>query len=290
MIDAVPTTATDPSTLRGSKVGKQYLARLNGVRLLVAESGSGDSLVLVHGSWDDRKVWALIEEDLARRFRVVSYDRRGHTGSEDSAEPGTRRDDEEDLAELIESLGLVPANVVANSFGASIALGLAARRPEVFGTLCAHEPPLLALVADDPVVADVGEALAPVLELIERGEAEAAARDFVENIALGPGAWDMMSQQERASAAANAHTFAGEARDPAWAEIDLDALGSIAFPVLLTQGDQSPPFFSKIIARLAEAINGAEVRTVTGSGHVPHITHPAEYLSVVSRFLESRRT
>lgn len=261
------------------------LLEVNGVRLLMEESGSGDPVVLVHGSWDDRQVWALIEEDLARRFRVVSYDRRGHTGSEDGAEPGTRRDDEDDLAGLMETLGVAPANTVGNSFGASIALGLAARRPELFRTLCAHEPPLVSLAADDPAVTKVEEAIGPVLELIERDEADDAARDFVENIALGPGAWEMMSQEERAPMAANAHTFAGEQLDSGWAEIDLDALGGIGFPVLLTQGDQSPPFFSKIIARLAEAIDSAEVRTLRGAGHVPHMTHPAEYLSVISPFM-----
>jgi len=260
------------------------LVEVNGVRLLVEESGSGDPLVLVHGSWDDRRAWAFVEAQLARRFRVVSYDRRGHTGSEDSAEPGTRRDDEDDLAALVELLDLAPANVAANSFGASIALGLAARRPELFRTLAGHEPPLMSLAADDPAVAQAGEAMGPVLELIERGEAEAAARHFVEDIALGPGAWEMMAQQERDSMAANAHPFAGEALAPAWPDIALAGLGVVAFPVLLTQGDRSPPFFSKVIARLAEAIDGAEVRTLTGAGHVPHMTHPGEYVSTISRF------
>jgi pimeloyl-ACP methyl ester carboxylesterase len=51
--------------------------------------------VLVHESWDDRHVWAFVEDDLVESFRVVSYDRRGHTDSEDSPEPGTRRDDED---------------------------------------------------------------------------------------------------------------------------------------------------------------------------------------------------
>jgi pimeloyl-ACP methyl ester carboxylesterase len=260
------------------------LLEVNGVRLLVEQSGEGDPLVLVHGSWDHRLVWALIEESLAKRFRVVSYDRRGHTGSEDSSEPGSRRDDENDLAALIETLNLAPANIVANSFGGSIALGLAGRRPELFRSLCAHEPPLLSLAADDPVIAQVGEAVGPVVEQIERGESEAAARNFVDNVAVGPGAWEMMPPEERARMAANADTFAGEQRDPEWAAIDLDALGAVSFPILLTQGDQSPPFFSRIIARLADAVESAAVSTLPGAGHVPHETHPDEYVTVISQF------
>jgi pimeloyl-ACP methyl ester carboxylesterase len=259
------------------------LREINGVRLLVEESGSGDPLVLVHGSWDDRQTWALIEDELARRFRTVSYDRRGHSGSEDGAEPGSRSDDEDDLAGLIEILRLAPAHVVANSFGSSIALGLAARQPQLFRTVCAHEPPLISLAADDPTVATFGDAVTPVLELIGRGEPEAAAREFVE-IVLGPGAWEMLPEGDRATMVRNADTFAGEALDPAWADIDLDALSGISVPVLFTQGDQSPPMFATIIARLSAAMESTEVRTLPGAGHVPHATHAADYVAVVSRF------
>jgi len=259
------------------------LLEVNGVQLLAEESGSGEPLVLVHGSWADRRSWALVEQDLARSFRVVSYDRRGHTGSEDGAAPGTRRDDEDDLAALIETLGLAPANVAANSFGASIALSLAARRPELFRTLCAHEPPLFALVADDPATAGFTEATRPVRERIERGESEAAARGFVE-IVLGPGAWEAMPAEDRASMSANARTFAGELADEGWAAIDLEALSKSTVPALLTQGDQSPPFFSKIIAQLDKAMDGAEVKPLPGAGHIPHLTHPAEYVVLVTAF------
>ena len=82
----------------------------------------------------------------------------------------------------------------------------------------------MSLAADDPVVGGRGSP-GLVVERIERGEAEEAARDFVENVALGPGAWEMMPPEERASMIANAGTFAGEAHDPAWADIDLDGLG-----------------------------------------------------------------
>ena len=102
---------------------------VNVSRLFYELSGSGDPLVLVHGSWVDHKDWQLVVPSLTKSFRVLTYDRRGHSLSERLLGPGSRREDEEDLAALIEALDLAPARVAAHSFGASIALGLAARRP-----------------------------------------------------------------------------------------------------------------------------------------------------------------
>ena len=90
------------------------LMTVNGVELAVEQSGDGDPLVLVHGSWGDRTGWVFVEEELAKQHHVVSYDRRGHSSSPPAT--GTRRDDEDDLAALIEHLGLVPAHIVGNSF------------------------------------------------------------------------------------------------------------------------------------------------------------------------------
>lgn len=255
------------------------------LNLDVEEAGSGPPLVLVHGSWDDRHVWDLVNEYMAQRFHVVSYDRRGHGDRRDQSQSGTRRDDEDDLAGVIGGLDLAPANVVGNSFGGSIALGLAARRPELFGSLCVHEPPLLTLAAGGGALAELDQAVRAVLELIDQREYEAAARDFVESVALGPGAWQMLSPQERATMAAHAPTFAGEQRDAAWADIDLVSLEALDIPVLLTQGDQSPPFFSTVVARLSASIDRAEVRTLPGVGHVPHMTHPREYAEVITGFV-----
>jgi pimeloyl-ACP methyl ester carboxylesterase len=49
--------------------------RLNGTELFYELTGSGDPLVLVHGSWTDHKSWQFVVPGLARSFRVLTYDR-----------------------------------------------------------------------------------------------------------------------------------------------------------------------------------------------------------------------
>ena len=54
---------------------------INGVELYYEIRGTGDSLVLTHGSWTDGAGWGPALDVLADRYRVVTWDRRGHSRS-----------------------------------------------------------------------------------------------------------------------------------------------------------------------------------------------------------------
>lgn len=271
-------------------------ARVNGVGLYYELAGEGDPLVLVHGSWVDHFSWAPVLPRLAERYRVLVYDRRGHSRSERPPGQGSRTEDEDDLGALVELLDLAPAHVAGNSFGASTALGLAARRPELFRSVIAHEPPLMAIVTPDadtatdvgPVMRDAQEKMDSVLAHLRAGETYEGAYRFVEEVALGPGAWDRFPEEVRGTFLANAPTFLDEQDDPGWSSLALDRLSGYQGPALLTMGTVSPPWFEVIIARLAEALPWAEVRALAGAGHIPHVTHPAEYVQSLTGFLDAR--
>jgi pimeloyl-ACP methyl ester carboxylesterase len=260
---------------------------VNDVELYYEEHGAGDPLVMVHGNWVDHHSWDPVVPGLAESFRVVTYDLRGHSLSEHRPGPVLRRQHEDDLAELIVTLEAAPASVAANSYGASIALGLAARRPELVARIVSHEPPLVAAAMDNPsaapVLAETEATIRRVLDEIEAGESEEASRRFVEQLALGPGGWNLLPEETRRTTVANAPSFAAEQQDSAWADIDLSTL-SPEIPILLTQGDQSPGWFSAIVAAIASAVEHAGVRTIEGAGHAPQLTHPVEYVSMVSGF------
>ncbi len=263
---------------------------VNGVRLRYELSGSGEiPLVLVHGSWVSHHNWDLSVPGLAESFRVLTYDRRGHSESERLGGQGSVRDDVGDLAALIEHLGLAPAFVVGNSFGASITLRLAGERPELLRGLIAHEPPLWSLLAGDPVAEpmlnEVEKLTRAVVERIGSGDHAGAAEQFCETVALGPGTWAELAPELRQTFIENAPTFLDEESDPDARAIEVESIKAFHGPALLTIGDQSPPTFAPVIRKLADILPRAATRTFAGAGHIPHATHLEDYVAATTTFI-----
>jgi len=267
---------------------------VNGVRIAYTDTGgTGIPLVLVHGSWGSHHNWDPVVPGLAEHFRVVTYDRRGHSDSERPAGQGHFSEDVADLAALIEQLGIAPAWVVGNSAGAVITLQLAAARADLLRGIIVHEPPLFGiLTAGGPEARALADLESGPLEQVARriaaGDHAGAAELFVEQVALGPGSWAQLPDEMRATFIHNAPTYLDEENDPECTSIDEARLTEYDGPVLLTAGDQSPPIFQPVERRLAELLPQAERVTYAGAGHIPHVTHPAEYLSEVVGFITSR--
>jgi pimeloyl-ACP methyl ester carboxylesterase len=267
------------------------ITRINGIRLFWELRGeSGDLLVLVHGSWGNHHNWDRVVPAFERSFRVLTYDRRGHSESERPPGQGRVVEDAADLAGLIEHAGLGPAHIAGNSFGASIVLRLAGERPDLFRCLIAHEPPLFRLLEREPAartaLAAVNERIAAVVALLEAGDHPAAARTFVETLAFGPGAWERFGPEQREMFIFNAVTWLDEMRDPGSLTIDLEKLRGFSSPALLTLGGQSPPFFPLVVGMIAEKMPIAVTDTFPGAGHVPQMSHPDDYVARVTGFVE----
>lgn len=263
--------------------------KVNGVLLRYELSGAGEvPLVLVHGSWGSHRNWDLVVPKLAESFRILTYDRRGHSESERPTGQGSICEDVDDLAGLIEHLELAPAYVVGDSRGAAITLRLIGERPDLLRGVIAHEPPLFSLVADDPAIAPLLDGaikrVRAVTERIASGDHAGAAEEFCE-VALGPGAWAQLPRAIQERMIENAPTFLDEENDPEAGALDLASIKAFRRPTLLTTGDRSPPMFGPVIAKLAEVLPRAERLTYSGAGHIPHATHPKAYTEATTAFI-----
>jgi pimeloyl-ACP methyl ester carboxylesterase len=252
----------------------------NGVALHVERSGHGDPLVFVHGGFTDGQAWRFVAPVLAEDLHVVTYDRRGHSRSDAGAEPVTRRTEEDDLIALIDALGLAPVHLVGSSYGSSIALAVAARRPDLVRTVVAHEPALLDAV-DDPRLDAVRAGLDDVGRQLAAGDLAGGTRRFVEELILGPGWWDQLPEATRLVMVGNAATIVTMLADPGWARLDVEGLEAGGAPVLLTDGDASPPWLGQVVEGLAAQAPSIARVTYAGAGHMPHVTHAADLVAAV---------
>jgi pimeloyl-ACP methyl ester carboxylesterase len=266
------------------------IEQINGVRLYWERRGdAGPAVIFVHGSWGDHHNWDAVVPAFARSFQVFTYDRRGHSQSERPGEPGRIAEDAADLGALITARGLAPAHVVGNSGGAIVVLKLAASQPDLLASIVVHEPPLFGLIPDHPMIPAARDRIGAVLAKLRAGDMEAGARQFVETIAFGPGTWGQLAPEMRETFVFNAPTFLDELDEPddTALSVDVGQLARLTQPVLVTQGDQSAPFFGAILETLIPAMPRARRHTFHGAGHVPHLTAPDEYVRVVGEFLAS---
>jgi pimeloyl-ACP methyl ester carboxylesterase len=261
---------------------------INGVRLFWEQTGEhGAPLVLVHGSWGDHHNWDALVPALARTFRVFTYDRRGHSQSERLTTQGRIEEDAADLAAFIRMNNLAPAHVAGNSFGAAITLKLAAAQPDLLASLTVHEPPLIGMLGNNPTLPVVRQRIGTVLDTLRSGNMELGAQQFVDTVALGPGMWEKLPPEMRQTFVFNAPTWMDEMNEPeSMMTVDIARLSMFKRPALITRGDQSPPFFAVILEKISEALPQAQHHTFRSTGHVPHLTHPDEYVRVVTDFVQ----
>lgn len=100
----------------------------DGVRIAAEVQGDGAPLVLLHGITEDRRSWDDLARPLARRFRVVRLDFRGH-GESDRVDGVSALDLVEDVQAVVAGLELGAPALVGHSLGGVVATVFAATHP-----------------------------------------------------------------------------------------------------------------------------------------------------------------
>src|SRR3712207_3337186 len=97
--------------------------------------GSGEPLILLHGGVGAIEMFGEVLPLLAEGRRVIAVDLQAHGRTADIDRPMTFEAMAEDVAALIEHLGLGEADVMGYSLGGGVALRTAIQHPEVLRKL-----------------------------------------------------------------------------------------------------------------------------------------------------------
>ncbi len=160
----------------------KYL-NVDDVKIEYEVRGDGEPVLLIPPSVtaDGLAVPLFGEPELASRYRLIQYHRRGTMGSTRGAEPMTFPRQARDAAALLRHLGVKNAHIAGHSFGGTIALQLAVDAPELVHSLALLE----AVVPFPGGTAILQERMRPMVDAYRSGNKREAVQLFGD-VVFGP--------------------------------------------------------------------------------------------------------
>ena len=110
--------------------GSGRYVEVNGISLWVATHGSGRPLILLHGGLMSGETFGPVLPALAAHHQVIAVDLQGHGRTADIDRPLDHRLMADDIAALIDHLGLDRPDIVGYSLGGGVATMTAVKHPD----------------------------------------------------------------------------------------------------------------------------------------------------------------
>jgi pimeloyl-ACP methyl ester carboxylesterase len=248
------------------------------------EQGEGPPILLIPPAGSTASTWGALPGDLARAGRVIAYDRRGYTRSGGQA-VRSAAEHTRDAAAVLDALETGPAVVVGTSAGATIALDLAVRRPDLVRAVVVHEAAWRAL--RHPDASGLGT-LARMQWLAWRGRYPDAAETllrWVYSYRDGGSAWDAFPEAWRQTARDNGRPVVADLKGSMGGYPRARDLATITAPVVCTYGSRSRRYMRPLTRSLAQAIPAASVREIGGAAHAVPFDAPGTFAQVITETL-----
>ncbi|MDQ6877792.1 MAG: alpha/beta hydrolase [Candidatus Dormibacteraeota bacterium] len=296
-----------PRKARSDESGDYKTITVNGAGLAYVERGSGDAVILVHGSISDLRIWEKQMAPFSASHRAIAYSRRYAwpnriipDGVDDRLWPHV-----DDLAELIRKLDAAPAHLVGNSRGGFICLLTALRYPELVRSLAVEEPPVMPLlVTNQPKPREIvkllltrprsggallrffGTTMGPAIKAFKKGDLEGGVQIFARGV-LGRDVYKSLPADVKEAMQANGKLLSAELLGegfPAFSEGDARR---ITVPTLLLTGEKSPPLLRGLTDRLHELLPNAQRVDIAGASHLMHYEQPSLVNAAVLQFIDN---
>lgn len=247
----------------------------------LTETGSGEIVLLIHGSLCDYRYWRWQLPALGESFHVVAASLRGcwpHGGAH--PDPGYAiQAHAQDMIALAQALSPGQAvHVIGHSRGAQVALEFALRAPGLCKTLTLADPGFRFdhETATQPFYT-------PAIELLLQGQVEAAVEQFIDTV-NGSGTWHKMVGWFKDMVRDNAMTLLSQVLE-ANLPVSLEEAGGLTCPVLLLGGTDSPARYGSRQDQLQGVLPQAQRAVIRLAAHGMNLANPRAFNRVCLDFL-----
>jgi pimeloyl-ACP methyl ester carboxylesterase len=265
-------------------------AAVNGTKLYYEIAGEGPVLVLIHGSFGDRRFWDPQFKELSEKFRVLRYDIRGY-GRSALPVPEEVYKDSEDLNALVDFLGIKKAHFCGLSLGSFIIIDLALTHPEKCSSIIPVGPRVAGDGADEYKTTNsdsVRTAIANTTAILKtkgikeatdylwtggqvmsRTVIETATREALLKMGYEYSWWRYLNESKRE------FTF----------PMAIKQLHELKVPTLIVTAEYDLGLCKEITEILLKGIPGAKVISIKKAGHIVNMDQPAAFNKAISDFI-----
>ena len=268
-----------------------HVAVINGVEVYYKDEGRGPAILLIHGSQSTLRTWDRIAPILVRRYRVIRFDIPPQGLSGRVSDELAARLQPTDIPEgLLAQLGVNRITCVGVSSGGTLAVQLAAKRPDLVERLILSNTP------SDPVKTD------HMKQSAEFVEAQREAREtgfqsqkfwnlFLNYFSGDPSRLDQGIREQyydfnRRGPEKNYLAFVGLVANH---ERAVAAMNAVQAPTLLIWGGSDQLLVPASADVLAGYLTNTQVSKVfmPDVGHYPPLEAPQRFAQLLSAYIEA---
>lgn len=240
---------------------------MNGINLAYTRGGNGVPLLLVHGFPLDSTSWNEVRPFLEDDFDVITPDLRGFGQSTTLETEYTVTDMADDLAGLLDHLGIKKVAIAGHSMGGYITLAFAKKYPERINAIGL----ISSQAASDSAERKEGR-LKSAQEVAING-VSSMAQTMPEKLSANPRvqslARDLISRQKNAG-------VVGALKAMAAREDYLSFLKGCHFPIVLIHGDADTLIPIDRSKEILAAADHARLLEIKGANHMPMMEFPEQ--------------
>jgi 3-oxoadipate enol-lactonase len=255
----------------------------NGIQMNYTLEGPADAPVVTmsHSLATDLSMWDPQARVLARRYRVLRYDTRGHGGTDAPAGAYTLSQLADDARALLKALGVARTHWVGLSMGGMIGQTLALSSPELFRSLSLCDtssriPADMKHIWDERISSVDAKGMEPVVEgTIARWFTPKfieAHKDVVDSVRA------MIRRTPPKGYVGCCHAIKA---------LDLtDRLKAITLPALIIVGAQDMGTPLSASQAINQQIKGSELVVLDPAAHLSNLEQPEKFTSALEQFLK----
>lgn len=247
-------------------------------------TGTGPTLVLLHGVGMNKSVWAPEVNILSKSFDVVIYDMWGHGESELPSSELSLTNYTQQLVDLLTDLKITSAYIAGHSMGALIALDFAINNPNTCLGVCAlnavfnRSAEQSAAVKKRAADLSTGGVSVSLVETLERWFGQPGTHNFAGAEALSR---ELLLNVNPKGYAAAYSVFADS--DKAHAQ----TLATLKSPAMFFTADGDPNSTPEMSFAMAALAPKGSSKVLAGHRHMMTLTAPEEVSATLATFIES---